>query len=162
MEAPREHFLNLSLIRPWEKFDHQKIETPYITFWVKGNVLYCKYAKDLDVTLEVAKFCVESRIFFTKGKSFTLLVDMRGIRSITKEARTYLATIGSTLVKAGALITGSPWNKTIGNIFLAIDKPQVPTKLFTEESKALEWLDQFVGPQYAIDESVVSSSNYSG
>jgi hypothetical protein len=66
---------------------------------------------------------------------------MRGIKSTTKEARRYLATIGATLVMAGALITGSPLNRALGNIFLTIDKPSVPTKLFTSETKALEWLN---------------------
>jgi hypothetical protein len=55
-----------------------------------------------------------------------------------------MATIGATLVKAGALITGSAVNKTIGNIFLSIDKPLVPTKLFTNEESARQWLREYL------------------
>jgi hypothetical protein len=55
-----------------------------------------------------------------------------------------MATIGATLVKACALITGSGFNRTLGNIFLTIDKPAVPTKLFTDEGKAREWLQQYL------------------
>ena len=87
----------------------------------------------------------EARLFFSKGKSSILLVDMRGIKSTTKAAREYMATIGVTLVKACALITGSGFNRTLGNIFLTIDKPAVPTKLFTDEGKARAWLQQYLG-----------------
>ena len=106
--------------------------------------MYCKYADNLHVSLDVAKSCVEQRIYFSKGKSYPLLIDIKGIKSITRDAREYLASIGTTHVKAGALITGSPFNRTIGNIFLAIDKPLVPTKLFTSEEKARLWLKEYL------------------
>jgi hypothetical protein len=120
---------------------NEVMETPYITMWIKDGIMYCKYANGIHVSLDVAKTIVEARIYFSKGKSYQLLIDMRGIKSTTKEARRYLATIGATLVMAGALITGSPLNRALGNIFLTIDKPSVPTKLFTSETKALEWLN---------------------
>lgn len=119
-------------------------QSPYLTMWMEGGILCCKYADNLRVSLEVAKSCVEGRIFFSKGKNSTMLIDMRGIKSITKEAREYMASVGATLVTAGALITGSAINRTIGNIFLTIDKPPVPTKLFTSEEKARKWLKNYL------------------
>ena len=122
----------------------EKFETPYVTFWMDRGLLCARYADDLHLSLEVAVFVVESRIFFAKGKSYPVLVDMRGIKSTTRAARQHLATIGATLVKAGALITGSTINRTLGNIFLTIDKPAVPVKLFTNEASAREWLRQYL------------------
>lgn len=119
-------------------------ESPYISMWMEENIMCCKYADDLHVSLEVAKSCVEGRIFFSKGKSSVLLIDMRGIKSITRDARDYMASVGAILVIAGALITGSQLNRTIGNIFLTIDKPPVPTKLFTNEQKARQWLKGYL------------------
>ncbi len=116
----------------------------YISMWIKEGILYGKYADNLHLSLEIAKACVERRIFFSQGKSYALLVDMRGIKSTTKQASRYLATIGTTLVKAAALITGSAMNRALGNIFLTIDKPAVPTKLFTSEEKAREWLLKYL------------------
>ena len=118
-------------------------EIPYVTMWIDGPIMYCKYVDDLHLSLEVAKTCVEGRIYFSKGKSFPLFIDMTGIKSTTREARKYMASMGATLVTAAALITKSPVSRTIGNIFLKIDKPQVPLKLFTSEEKAREWLTQF-------------------
>jgi hypothetical protein len=123
----------------------EKVETPYISMWMdEEGFICCQYAKDLHLSLEAAISIVESRIFFAKGNSYPLLIDMRGIKSTTKKAREYMATIGATLVKAGALITGSAVNKTIGNIFLSIDKPLVPTKLFTNEESARQWLREYL------------------
>ena len=122
-----------------------KVDTPFISFWMdEDGFLCCRYAEDLHLSLDVAVSVVESRIFFAKGNSYPLLIDMRGIKSTTKKARQYMATIGATLVKAGALITGSALNRTLGNIFLTIDKPLVPTKLFTDEVSARQWLKQYL------------------
>ncbi|MBX2970175.1 MAG: hypothetical protein KF803_12465 [Cyclobacteriaceae bacterium] len=115
-------------------------ETPYVTMWLKDGLVYCKYADDLDLSIEVAKFCVESRIFFTKGKPAVLLVDMKGIKSTSKEARNYMATIGTTLVTAAALVTGSPFNNALANLFLSVNKPAIPTRLFSNEDDARQWL----------------------
>lgn len=123
----------------------EKVETPFITLWMDEEGFLCgRYAQNLHLSLEAAVSVVESRIFFAKGNSYPLLIDMRGIKSTTRQARAYMATVGSTLVKAGALITGSTINRTLGNIFLSIDKPLVPTKLFTNEESAKEWLRQYI------------------
>jgi hypothetical protein len=133
-----------------ETFQHapsllEKVETPYITLWMDEEGFLCgRYPENTHLSLEVAISIVESRIFFAKGNSFPLLIDMRGIKSTTRKAREYMATIGATLVKAGALITGSALNRTLGNIFLKIDKPVVPTKLFTNEESARQWLRQYL------------------
>jgi len=122
----------------------ERFETPYVTFWMDQEFLCCRYADNLHLSLDIAVFVVESRIFFAKGQSYPLLIDMRGIKSTTRQARQHMATIGATLVKGAALITGSPINRTLGNIFLKIDKPAVPIKLFTSEESARLWLMQFV------------------
>lgn len=115
-------------------------ENQYVTMWMDDNMLCGRYANDLHMNLEIAKTCVEARLTFSQGESFALLIDMRGIKSVTPDARKYMAGVGSILVKAAALITGSPLNRTIGNIFLAIDQPPVPSRLFTDEQKARQWL----------------------
>lgn len=123
-----------------QTISEDQLVTTYVNLRLEDDIMYCTYANNLHVSLEVAKAVVESRIYFSKGKDYLLLIDMRGIKSSTKEARRYLATIGATLVKAGALITGSPLNRALGNIFLKIEKPLVPAKLFTCKEKAKSWL----------------------
>ncbi|MES2286254.1 MAG: hypothetical protein V4547_11240 [Bacteroidota bacterium] len=119
------------------------LETKYVKIWIADGILYCTFANDLDVDIEIAKSAVESRINFSKGISYPLLVDMKGIRSFTKEARDYAGKEGARLIKAGALVVDSALTKTLGNLFLLINKPNVPTKLFTDEKEAKEWLQHF-------------------
>lgn len=118
-------------------------ESPYITMYMEGRVLICKYAANLHLSLDIAKSCVESRIFFTKGTDTLLLIDMTGIKSTTREARHYMATVGATKVIAAALMTGSFVNRTLASIFLTLNKPPVPTRLFNDPGKAMQWLLQF-------------------
>ena len=91
----------------------ERFETPYVTFWMEEGFLCCRYADDLHLSLDIAIFIVESRIFFAKGKSYPLLIDMRGIKSTSKKARQHMATVGATLVKGAALITGSEINTNL-------------------------------------------------
>jgi len=121
-----------------------RMKTQYLSMWMDNGFLCCRYATDLHLSLDVAKACVEARIFFARGLAYPLLIDMKGIKSTTREARLYMASVGATLVKGAALITGSAVNRTIGNIFLKIDRPPVPLKLFTSEEKARHWLSQFL------------------
>ena len=126
----------------------EAVDTPFMSMWKDDSGLLCaRYINDLHLSLDVAIAVVESRIYFARGRAYPILVDMRGIKSTTKEARQYMATVGATLVTAGALITGSAVNRTLGNIFLILDKPLVPLKLFTDEVQARKWLKQFLPKQ---------------
>lgn len=92
------------------------------------------------MTLEIAQHCVTQRISFSEGKSYPCLIDMRDLQSVTPEARAYMGVEGAECITAGALIIGSPVTKMIANLFLMVNKPPVPTRMFTNESVAREWL----------------------
>jgi hypothetical protein len=70
-----------------------------------------------------------------------VLVDMRGVRSQTREARAYFA--GAAAVQATlavALLIGSPVSRVLASFFLRLNPHRVPTALFTDETKAIKWL----------------------
>ena len=70
-----------------------------------------------------------------------VLVDLRGIRSESRDAREFFASseVG-TKVTAVALVIGSPVSTVIGNFFLRLREQPVPTRLFGDEPAAVEWL----------------------
>lgn len=75
------------------------------------------------------------------NKKFPILIDSRGIRSMTRDAREFFSTRGrDTNTCAFGIIIKSPISRTVGNFFLGINKPAVPTRLFDNEENALEWL----------------------
>ena len=118
--------------------------TSHIQLWKQNSILFCKYVDKTDIDLEIAKQCVQSRIEFSLGVSHPTLIDLKGVRSVSKAAREYFSKEGVQLITAGAFLTGSPLTKMLGNIFLKINKPSIPTRLFTDEGAANEWLKTYL------------------
>lgn len=70
-----------------------------------------------------------------------VLVDMRGVRSQTRDAREYfLSDDVARRISAVALLVGSPVSRMIGNFFLRIGDHRIPTRIFTADVEAKAWL----------------------
>ncbi len=81
----------------------------------------------------------------SSGSTFPILVNLKEINYISKEARNHFSMQNrSAGVTAIAMLIKSPGSRIIGNFFLGLNKPTVPTKLFTDKNKAIAWLKQFV------------------
>ncbi|GAB4255421.1 MAG: hypothetical protein Kow0079_12270 [Vicingaceae bacterium] len=63
---------------------------------------------------------------------------LKNIR-LSADARNYYAK-HKQFAKASALVTTSTIEKVIGKFFIFVNKPKIPTKLFDNEQKAIEWL----------------------
>ncbi|MBI3509553.1 MAG: hypothetical protein HY064_02745 [Bacteroidetes bacterium] len=126
-----------------KKDQSEKLETPFMTIWKEDGILHCVFNEGLDMDLPTAKYCVKTRIEFSGGKDYPCFINMKGLRKASKEARDYMGKEGAELIKAGALLTGNPLTKMFGNIFLTLNKPKVPTKLFSDETAALTWLKNY-------------------
>lgn len=118
----------------------QWVETAHMKIRKEGPILYCVFKECPNVTLEIAKHCVQQRVAFSAGVSYPCLIDMRDLKSATAEARAYMGVGGAAYITAGALLIGSPVTKMIANLFLMMNKPPVPTRMFTDEKAAREWL----------------------
>lgn len=81
-------------------------------------------------------------IFDLAGQRRTrVLVDMRGVRSQSREARLYFAGQEAERVTAAvALLIGSPVSRVLANFFMHITPQRIPTALFTNEAAAVRWL----------------------
>lgn len=93
-------------------------------------------------SLDDAKANLSEAIAAGSGVKRPLMTDIRFCEPLAPEARRYYS--GSALVESflamGILIDSSPFGKTMGNIYLSIAKPGIPTKLFTDEPSAINWL----------------------
>ena len=71
-----------------------------------------------------------------------VLIDIRTSRPLDADARHHYS--GQALVDAfsalALLVESSPFGRMVGNVYLRIARPGIPTQLFTEERRALEWL----------------------
>jgi hypothetical protein len=70
-----------------------------------------------------------------------VLVDMRGLRSQSREAREYFVSDeAARRMTAVALLVGSPVSRIVGSFFLRMGTHRVPTRLFSDETAAERWL----------------------
>ena len=73
-----------------------------------------------------------------------VLIDLRQIRSLTREAREFFSGPRNTRIVAAALLIGSPLSRMIGNFFIGLSKMSVDHRLFTSYGEAIAWLTAYV------------------
>lgn len=120
------------------------IDTPHYQTWLEDGIMHLVYKPDLIITLEIAKQMVDHRLQTFNGKTYPVFIDIRNLIAIKADARKHLA--GPEAIKyisAGAIYLDSYIQYLVGTIFLKIDKPAIPARLFTEKEKAFEWLELF-------------------
>ncbi|MGB3343638.1 MAG: hypothetical protein WBA61_06985 [Aequorivita sp.] len=115
-------------------------ETLYCKYWIADGILFCLYKPIAYITLEIAKNIVSSRIFFQENEAFLIFCDTRGIKDSSKPARDYLAREGSTLATALAIFDDRNLSTSMLHYYLLRNKPSVPTGIFDDRDKALEFL----------------------
>ncbi|MDO5978198.1 hypothetical protein [Flavivirga spongiicola] len=117
------------------------IENEYAKFWTEKDILYFVYKKGISIDLSAAMKVVEDRLLLQQGKAFLIFCDMRGVKSVNKSARDYLAIEGSVLIKAVALLVNNPLTNTISGFYIKTSNPAITTQVFTKEEEALEFLN---------------------
>ena len=98
-----------------------------------------------EVTLEDAKETMAAYLKLNKGKRLPLFVDTKQMKFLAREARKYYS--GEEAAKAAsavAIIIGTPVSRVLGNFYLGLSNPHLPSRLFTSESEALEWLKGYL------------------
>jgi len=114
-------------------------------YWVKDNIVYGKFVDGALIDLEAAKDIIRIRLLLQAGNPMPLLMDIRGLKELSKLARDFLGSPkGLEKTSAGVLLTNkSIFVRTIGNIYFKLTNPSIPHKMFSEEAKAIEWLNKF-------------------
>lgn len=81
------------------------------------------------------------------GEAYVVLADIRLMKSISNEARTYLASQQAEQLHAAvAILVESMATRLIANFFINFHKPGRPTRIFSDERKAVEWLKKYLPP----------------
>lgn len=122
------------------------IEMQVAKIWFEDDrIIIVTFLPGAEVTLEDMK---EIHMISTKlrgNKKVPVFTDIREIKSITREARLFASSeIAVKVTSAVAVLIGTPVSRVLGNIIMGFNRPPFPTRLFTSEAKALEWLEDFV------------------
>jgi hypothetical protein len=98
-----------------------------------------------EVTLEDAKETMAAYLKLNKGKRLPLFVDTKTMKSLSRDARKYYAgEEAAKVASAVAIIVGTPVSRVLGNFYLGLSNPHLPSRLFSSESEALEWLKGYL------------------
>lgn len=121
------------------------VETSTAKVWLGSDgVLRVVEAPGVKVTREDAREELEAMEQVSGDSKRPVLVDIREARSVTNPARKEYSNRIGEVSTAAALVVCSPVSKVLGSFFLRLNRPNHPSKLFTSESKALEWLQGFL------------------
>jgi hypothetical protein len=117
-----------------------------ISYEIFDEILYATFITGVTIDLPGAHTVLNNRLHFSKGRDYALLIDVRGLKSITKEARDFLSSEnGQKGIKASALLISGYLSSTIANFFLQVNtrKKKFPVKTFVDRQKAINWLQQY-------------------
>ena len=115
----------------------------YWTWMGEDGIARTKVKPDIEITLNHAIENSKVVTSFYTDKKFPILIDSRGIKSMSREAREHFSTRGrDSKTNAFGIVIKSPLSRVIGNFFLGLNKPAVPTRLFDNEHDALVWLNK--------------------
>lgn len=135
--APLRNHYQLSSNQPMKE---QYIENDFAVFHVEDGIMHFTYKEGAILDLSASQQVVADRLKLQGDLSYPVICDIRGLSSIDRAARDFLAKQGSEQVTAVALLVDSPARKLMSNFYLTVNKPLVPTKLFTSETEAVSFL----------------------
>ena len=108
------------------------------------GILHLKIIKDANITLENIKENYSSFKQLLGNNRVLLLIDSRVKYKFSKEARAYTASKQGNLNRiATAFLINSFSGRLRANFYIWFNSPIVPTRIFTSEEKALNWLKSF-------------------
>lgn len=124
---------------------NKKVITQTVVYSLGGDgIIRMVYKPGAVETIETAREGVRAALEAFGARKRAVLIDIREIKTITREARVFFA--GEEAGQTGlavALLVGSPVTKMIGNFFTNINKPVLPFRIFTSEDEAVDWLNRF-------------------
>lgn len=110
----------------------------------EDDTIRIMWSPGAELTLADAEASMAGYDRLRQGRSLALLVDTRKIRSMSREARTlYARPQTAEITAAVALLIESPFSAAMGNFYLQINKPVVPTRMFVSEAEAFQWSGTF-------------------
>jgi hypothetical protein len=113
--------------------------------YLKDGIIFGRFKKhDCVVDLELMKKGIGERIKISGGIDRPVLIDVRRLKYWTREAKEYgMSKEGTLYIKASAILINSVVLRISINWALKTFKHDKPSLFFTDEVKAVRWLEQF-------------------
>lgn len=110
--------------------------------WSDGILSYKYDAAGKAINLRMLELDIKAIDGLREGEKIKFLSDLRGVSKFEPEHRKVISQhMGIAFVKAAALID-SPVSKVIMNIFMILNRPSIPSRIFNDMDSATLWLKQ--------------------
>jgi hypothetical protein len=121
------------------------VVAPYHLYLRTDGIMYVRISPEKEETVELVKEMVKKMGEMVNYKQVPMLAKHEEFALPGKANRDYWAKKESCpYSKADAFMINSMAMKLISNFYLSINKPERPTKMFTDEKEAIEWLKTFL------------------
>lgn len=122
----------------------RKIQTDFVEMWLENGIVNVVYLHGPELTVDVARDIVKQRLTIHQGEVFPVCTFVTPGIKFEKEVRDIFAKEDAIkFVSAGAIIINNQIQKLLGNVFLLINKPKIPARLFTDKESAVKWLEHY-------------------
>ncbi len=116
-----------------------------ISYNNSDSILLMHMHKKSNIDIEAARKITDIANAMTGDKVHVNLVDIREMTFMSSEARKHFAIQNKSTVKAVAVIMNSVLHRPLVNLYLKFSRPSLPTRMFDNEEKAIEWLHESLG-----------------
>ncbi|MCP4521529.1 MAG: hypothetical protein GY827_07545 [Cytophagales bacterium] len=117
-------------------------------YFIEDKIFVSEVLPDSEIVLEDVEINNQKRTEVLNGLKYPILIDIRKIKSITREARLLARNDACTgqYIAAAILVEGTI-SRLIGNISIGWNLPEIPMKVFLDKKEALEWLENYVSKE---------------
>jgi hypothetical protein len=121
----------------------QQFENENFKIWIEDGISRIDFfAEKLDY--DIVDEAIKQRVILVGSNTFPMLGDITKVKHISREARDRLADDDANQkISAAATLINSKTQQVLFNFFMAIQNPSTPSKAFSDEKKAKEWLKKF-------------------
>jgi hypothetical protein len=126
--------------------EREAIATRLTRVWLgEDGVVRIIWSPGAEATLDDAKETMAAYLQINKGRRLPILVDTTVMKSFARDARKYYAgEEAANVACAVAIMVGTPVSMVLGNFYLGVSNPHLPSRLFSSENEALEWLKGYL------------------
>ncbi len=136
-------------------------ETDLSVMWFDDQGILCSvYKKDAVLTKKALERSFELIRMHTGNKKVCWLGEVSHLTPPDKETRDFSAEETPKFIKALAILSYSPFGNFIANLFLTLKNPPYPTKIFSDENKAREWLSVYLKNNTAESKNNITKNEY--
>lgn len=119
------------------------VEGEFAKMWISEGIFYFVYKPFKVIDYRSAIAIVNQRMELQNGSSYPIFCDLREVDNAHKQARDYLSTEGSFLMKALAILVKNEHASAILKMYIQTSMVHCPTAIFTEKNKAIEFLKDY-------------------